>query len=37
MRAIFTDPNGWVRGFALTGGATTEKNALVKKVPGLIE
>jgi len=37
VRAIFTDPNGWMRGFALTGAATAEKNALVKKVPGLIE
>ena len=37
VRAIFTDPNGWMRGFALTGAATAEKNALIKKVPGLIE
>lgn len=37
VRAIFTDPNGWMRGFALTGAATAEKNALAKKVPGLIE
>lgn len=37
VRAIFTDANGWVRGFALTGVATAEKNALVKKIPALIE
>ena len=37
IRATFTDPNGWMRGFALTGSATAEKNALVKKIPGLIE
>ncbi len=37
VRAIFTDPNGWMRGFALTGAATAEKNQLVKKIPGLIE
>ncbi|MBI3776588.1 MAG: FAD-dependent oxidoreductase [Gammaproteobacteria bacterium] len=37
VRATFTDPNGWMRGFALTGAATAEKNALVKKIPGLIE
>ena len=37
VRAIFTDLNGWVRGFALTGAATAEKNELVKKIPGLIE
>lgn len=37
IRAVFMDPNGWMRGFALTGGCTVEKNALVKKIPGLIE
>lgn len=37
VRAIFTDENGWVRGFALSGTATAEKTVLVKKVPGLIE
>lgn len=37
VRAIFTDPNGWVRGFALTGAATAEKNSLVKKIPALLE
>jgi len=37
VRAIFTDLNGWMRGFALTGAATAEKNQLVKKIPGLIE
>lgn len=37
VRAIFTDPNGWVRGFALTGSATAEKTALVQKIPALIE
>lgn len=37
VKAVFTDPNGWPRGFALTGAATAEKTALAKKVPGLIE
>ncbi len=37
VKALFNDPNGWLRGFALTGAATAEKNALVKKVPGLLE
>lgn len=37
IRAVFMDPNGWMRGFALTGACTVEKNALVKKIPGLIE
>lgn len=37
VRAIYTDVNGWMRGFALTGSAVAEKNALVKKIPGLIE
>lgn len=37
LRAIFTDTHGVMRGFALTGDATAEKNALVKQIPGLIE
>ena len=37
VRAIFTDLHGRMRGFALTGAATVEKNALVKQIPGLIE
>lgn len=37
LRAIFTDTHGVMRGFALTGDATAEKNALVKQIPGLLE
>ncbi len=37
VRAIFTDPSGNPRGFALTGAATAEKAALTKTIPGLVE
>jgi rubredoxin-NAD+ reductase len=37
IRAVFNDPDGSPRGFALTGAATAEKMALAKLIPGLLE
>jgi rubredoxin-NAD+ reductase len=37
VRAVFNDPDGAPRGFALTGAATADKSALAKLIPGLLE
>jgi rubredoxin-NAD+ reductase len=36
VRAVFYDSGNTMRGFALTGNRTGEKNTLVKEIPGLI-
>ncbi len=36
VRAVFLDPTGTLRGFALTGGAVAEKQTLAAQLPGLL-
>ncbi len=36
VKAVFKDSSGSIRGFALTGAATSEKNALAKLLPPLL-
>ena len=36
VRALFRDPNGKLRGFALVGAATKDKQALTKDIPPLL-
>jgi len=37
VKALFKDTAGTLRGFALTGEATSEKNALAKQLPPLLD